>query len=1202
MQVDNMRIEELSDFPALQQLSNALWKVGSARGAAILIGAGFSRNAEKSHAQTPDPPLWPQLADELKARLYPGTDIQRDPLRLAEEFRASLGSSAIEAVIRDLIRDEEWFPGELHKALIRLPWTDILTTNWDTLLERAALENLGQTYETVRCIGDIATTRAPRIVKLHGSLPSNRPFIISEEDYRTYPRIFAPFVNLVQQTLLENELCLLGFSGDDPNFLQWSGWVRDQLGVSARRIYLVGALNLIPAQRRLLESRNICPIDLSPMVGSDPSISHREAATQFLSHLAASRPTPEWDWPQKRPHSPIFNPLEKDINISVRAARATILQWREERDKYPGWIVCPPAIRSNLKSATLSSLFPISNLLDNLTPTERGQAVFESLWRLEVALIPTFQSLLEAYEKVVHCDDCWIDPNMRSFVAICLLRNAREQRNQGSFHKLATFVGGLGSTSPELALSLQYERCLWTSNELNFTELKALIEGLNGTDPIWKLRKAGLLCELGNFREARQSASEGLRQIRERFYWNRNSVWVISRLAWARFLLGGLRRWDEFAVPEADLESEVLKLRFFETKSDPWEIIQQLEIGIEENLKKLQGQKRSKEPQFKAGSYRDHSSTIHFGSWWPTESIYEAQRICELAGIPSKADHVKIMCDRVERAEVLVDYKYQDEADYLRAIHIAQTQGNDFINRAFTRMRIASIPLPLCIKLIQMLRRALDCALDEDGRKERPIDSFWVERAAAYIEIISRLSVRLSVPESENLFQFAMKAGIDPKWQKRELIEPLSHFLENSFSTIPPQRTGELIAELLSFPIPCEVRIGPPWSLHWPDPSEWISQSLIRRPADSAKFAKRIEELIEITRNGEADSRDRASRRLASLYFAGALTAAESANFGDALWARRKSDADLPEDTHFYHHMFALLPSPDPELVHKLLLERAHGLTPSDELVSIAAGSQRYPNGNRRFRLPKDKALKLLRGVLKWTPKTVPQFDLGGVERENEESRRAIGQVLADAILPELNLDDLTGEQLIECYVLIESGRTSTGAQAIPELLALDKSHSARAMRDIQTAMFSTDNDNDKAWSGFNAIHRWIDLSRENRLDDLPEILIDRVLSAIETRREPGLLHALSTSLMLLRKKKLNTEHAKRLAEALPAVFAATDYSDQSTEVIDPITYTLVRAGAVRLAYGLKQEGIEGDGPGWNSDYENDPMPEVRFALVQDEE
>ena len=73
----------------------------------------------------------------------------------------------------------------------------------------------------------------PRIVKLHGSLPATFPLISTEEDYRTYPSKFAPFVNTVRQAMMETVLCLIGFSGDDPNFLHWSGWVRDNLGVCA---------------------------------------------------------------------------------------------------------------------------------------------------------------------------------------------------------------------------------------------------------------------------------------------------------------------------------------------------------------------------------------------------------------------------------------------------------------------------------------------------------------------------------------------------------------------------------------------------------------------------------------------------------------------------------------------------------------------------------------------------------------------------------------------------------------------------------------------------------------------------------------------------------------------------------------------------------------------------------------------------------
>jgi len=259
-----------------------------------------------------------------------------------------------------------------------LPWTDILTTNWDTLIERAALENLGQTYETVRCIGDIATTRAPRVVKLHGSLPSNRPFILSEEDYRTYPRVFAPFVNLVQQTLLENELCLLGFSGDDPNFLEWSGWVRDQLGASARRIHLVGALDLSPAHRKLLESRNISAIDLTPLVVGLGKARHRAAATEFLTYLEKAKPRAQWDWPE--PHKstvPVTTFQDTPAHI-LGFAMETLRTWEAQRLLYPGWLVCPPHIRTVVKSETIGALYRINRVFDQLSPQDRGRFIFES--------------------------------------------------------------------------------------------------------------------------------------------------------------------------------------------------------------------------------------------------------------------------------------------------------------------------------------------------------------------------------------------------------------------------------------------------------------------------------------------------------------------------------------------------------------------------------------------------------------------------------------------------------------------------------------------------------------------------------------------------------------------------------------------------------------------------------------------------------
>jgi hypothetical protein len=174
-------------------------------------------------------------------------------------------------------------------------------------------------------------------------MPSNRPFILTEEDFRAYPVKFAPFVNLAQQVLLENELCLLGFSGDDPNFLHWSGWVRDQLGAAARRIYLVGVLNITGARRKFLDARNVSPIDLAPAVAEiEPSARHRVATERFLDYLDRSKPRPVHHWPVGRYAPTRAHPEPPaDVASNVRHIRQMLGIWKQEREAYPGWLACP---------------------------------------------------------------------------------------------------------------------------------------------------------------------------------------------------------------------------------------------------------------------------------------------------------------------------------------------------------------------------------------------------------------------------------------------------------------------------------------------------------------------------------------------------------------------------------------------------------------------------------------------------------------------------------------------------------------------------------------------------------------------------------------------------------------------------------------------------------------------------------------------
>jgi hypothetical protein len=96
---------------------------------------------------------------------------------------------------------------------------------------------------------------------------------------------------------IENELCLIGYSGDDPNFIQWSGWVRDNLGNSSQRIDLVGSFHFTVSNRKYLEARNIIPVDFSPLIGHlESNYAQTKALKTFFKFLVESKLVPIHDW------------------------------------------------------------------------------------------------------------------------------------------------------------------------------------------------------------------------------------------------------------------------------------------------------------------------------------------------------------------------------------------------------------------------------------------------------------------------------------------------------------------------------------------------------------------------------------------------------------------------------------------------------------------------------------------------------------------------------------------------------------------------------------------------------------------------------------------------------------------------------------------------------------------------------------------
>lgn len=502
--------------PHLNEIAERLWTDR----AAIMVGAGFSKNAGHEF------PDWNQLGDIFyqKAHGVKPDAVQKsflNVLRLAEEVQAAIGRPALEQLLQANIPDLSIEPSLLHVELLELPWVDVFTTNYDTLLERASAKVVTRRYEPVVNSEDIPYALKPRILKLHGSFPSERPFIITEEDYRRYPKDYAPFVNTVQQALLENTFCLIGFSGDDPNFLKWIGWIRDNLGSDkTQKIYLVGVFDLSPARLQLLAQRGIIVVDLSCFNGIGKH-DHKKALNKFIEYVRLKKPD-ALDWPY---HPKKTYPTHDADRI--KEIQDVTKEWREQRQAYPGWLILPHSNRENLWACTRSWI----GFLPDIEQSPIGLDIkytFELIWRLERCLLPIFndlanycEQLLERYWpfkinklhttghyrlgeesstglSLIDVRQAWL------FIALAMLRFYREEGEFEKWKRTEEQLNGLiAELSAEQRELFNYEGFLFSIFTLDVLSAKQRLAEWSPSEaqPYWMAKRAAALAEIGVFNE-----------------------------------------------------------------------------------------------------------------------------------------------------------------------------------------------------------------------------------------------------------------------------------------------------------------------------------------------------------------------------------------------------------------------------------------------------------------------------------------------------------------------------------------------------------------------------------------------------------------------------------------------------------------------------------------------------------------------------
>ncbi|MDL2419470.1 hypothetical protein ACTIGL_28695 (plasmid) [Bacillus shihchuchen] len=71
----------------------------------------------------------------------------KDVLEVSQIFVEEYGRTSLDEILKEAIPDDNYEPDKIHHDLLKLPWSDVYTTNYDTLLERA--KNVS-TSETIK--------------------------------------------------------------------------------------------------------------------------------------------------------------------------------------------------------------------------------------------------------------------------------------------------------------------------------------------------------------------------------------------------------------------------------------------------------------------------------------------------------------------------------------------------------------------------------------------------------------------------------------------------------------------------------------------------------------------------------------------------------------------------------------------------------------------------------------------------------------------------------------------------------------------------------------------------------------------------------------------------------------------------------------------------------------------------------------------
>ncbi|MGE7020839.1 SIR2 family NAD-dependent protein deacylase [Solibacillus cecembensis] len=523
--MQNRNVEEffknnLRMFRHLEMIRDNLWSKDGKSRVSVMVGAGFSLNASKIDENFKGMALWDDLKNILVKQLSHHVDIEKkDILEISEIYEDEYGRASLDEILKEAIPDDNYQPDDLHFNFLNLPWADVYTTNYDTLLERTKKKVYERKYQVIYDMNDIPNSVSPRIIKLHGSFPSNRPFIFSNKDYENYPIKFSPFVNMVQQSIMETTFVLIGFSGDDPNFEKWISWVKDNLGEHMPKIYMIG----YDQEKRgeYLKSKGITLIDFKKLYCEEKN-PYTAMFLDLFEFLHFKNKEEKTKWPF-RTYNKLNIPLE-DLKYN--------------RENFPGWIILPNHIRrtyvENIRRFGNDAILSLKDIksYQNLSYLK------ELLWCYKIFCIPLEYPIQIHLQRLINEIE---DINSHDLYMILwfLMNSTRLDCNKDDFYKYKALLESCELTHSQKN-EIVYEEILLhlVFNDIDFVKTALNDWEVKESEIDFRIKKANLLLTVKEEEKAQSILESVLQLIRSLLAIQEDDYKLLSLESIALYLLG----------------------------------------------------------------------------------------------------------------------------------------------------------------------------------------------------------------------------------------------------------------------------------------------------------------------------------------------------------------------------------------------------------------------------------------------------------------------------------------------------------------------------------------------------------------------------------------------------------------------------------------------------------------------------------------